>query len=88
MPHDVDYVLAKLDWMRRGRIWPNGLRYLWTDAFGVVLLVSLRDELADVNEQVFDLIQRDEGFYLQLIEPDRGGELTKIKAPTLLEDAG
>ena len=47
MPRDIDYVLAKLDWMRRERIWPNGLRYLWTDAFGVVLLLSLRDELAD-----------------------------------------
>jgi hypothetical protein len=47
MPHDLDYVLAKLDWMRRGHIWPNGLRYLWTDAFGVVLLVSLRNELGD-----------------------------------------
>jgi hypothetical protein len=38
---DVDYVLRKLEWMRAERIWPNGLRYLWTDAFGVVLLVSL-----------------------------------------------
>lgn len=47
MPHDVDYVLAKVDWMRRARIWPNGLRYLWTDAFGVVLLLSLRDELGE-----------------------------------------
>jgi hypothetical protein len=27
--------------MRAERIWPNGLRYLWTDAFGVVLLASL-----------------------------------------------
>jgi hypothetical protein len=27
--------------MRERRIWPNGRRYLWTDAFGVVLLVSL-----------------------------------------------
>ncbi|MGA7486699.1 MAG: hypothetical protein WBW74_07145 [Xanthobacteraceae bacterium] len=27
--------------MREQNIWPNGLRYLWTDAFGVVLLVSL-----------------------------------------------
>src|SRR5215211_3857789 len=27
--------------MRSERIWPNGLRYLWTDAFGVVLYVSL-----------------------------------------------
>ena len=41
MLHDVDYVLAKLDWMRAERIWPNGLRYLWTDAFGVVLYLSL-----------------------------------------------
>lgn len=39
--NDVDYVLKKLDWMRQERIWPNGLRYLWTDAFGLVLYVSL-----------------------------------------------
>ena len=39
--HDVEFVLKKLRWMRERRIWPNGLRYLWTDAFGVVLLVSL-----------------------------------------------
>jgi hypothetical protein len=38
---DLDYVLGKLDWMREERIWPNGLRYLWTDAFGLVLYVSL-----------------------------------------------
>jgi hypothetical protein len=44
-------------------------------------------ELALVNEQVFELIQRDEEFYLQLIEPDRGGELATIKAPVLLDDA-
>src|SRR5215217_2228481 len=37
----IDRVLAKLAWMRAEQIWPNGLRYLWTDAFGVVLLVSL-----------------------------------------------
>jgi hypothetical protein len=42
---DIDYVLEKLDWMRAHQIWPNGLRYLWTDAFGVVLLASLSDEL-------------------------------------------
>lgn len=40
---DTAYVLKKLDWMREERIWPNGLRYLWTDAFGLVLLVSLYD---------------------------------------------
>ncbi|MFW2391117.1 MAG: hypothetical protein ACN4EH_01855, partial [Methyloceanibacter sp.] len=38
---DIDYVLHKLSWMRVEKIWPNGLRYLWTDAFGVVLLASL-----------------------------------------------
>jgi hypothetical protein len=40
-------VLDKLGWMRDQQIWPNGLRYLWTDAFGVVLLVSLYHELQD-----------------------------------------
>jgi hypothetical protein len=48
---------------------------------------ALRDELANVNERVFEVIQRDERFYLQLIEPDRGGELAEIRAPVLLEDA-
>lgn len=38
---DTRYVLDKLAWMRAEHIWPNGLRYLWTDAFGVVVLVSL-----------------------------------------------
>jgi hypothetical protein len=34
---EVPMVLEKLDWMRRQGIWPNGKRYLWTDAFGVVM---------------------------------------------------
>jgi hypothetical protein len=42
---EIGYVLQKLDWMRSERIWPNGLRYLWTDAFGLVLLVSLYQAL-------------------------------------------
>jgi hypothetical protein len=42
---DTRYVLDKLAWLRAEGIWPNGLRYLWTDAFGVVLLVSLHAEL-------------------------------------------
>ncbi len=45
MTKNVAKVLRKLDWMREQRIWPNGMRYLWTDAFGVVLLVSLYHEL-------------------------------------------
>jgi hypothetical protein len=48
---------------------------------------ALREELAQINEQVFELIQRDDQFYLQLTEPGRGGELAAMKAPVLLEDA-
>src|SRR5205823_5448343 len=49
MLQDIDYVVNKLDWMRHRRIWPNGLRYLWTDAFGLVLLVSLYRKLGDLR---------------------------------------
>ena len=42
---EIEYVLDKLAWMREQSIWPNGLRYLWTDAFGLVLLVTLYKEL-------------------------------------------
>jgi hypothetical protein len=41
----VEATLGTLDWMRSERIWPNGSRYLWTDGFGVVLLVSLSEEV-------------------------------------------
>src|SRR6266702_169546 len=47
MLRDTEYVLRKLDWMRTEHIWPNGLRYLWTDAFGVVLYLSLFREFQD-----------------------------------------
>ncbi len=45
--NDPRYAIAKLAWMRTQNIWPNGLRYLWTDAFGVVLLVSLYAETGE-----------------------------------------
>ncbi len=44
---DLATVEAHLAWMRAERIWPNGTRYLWTDAFGVVLLVSLFHRLGE-----------------------------------------
>ncbi len=49
--------------MREQRIWPNGLRYLWTDAFGVVLLVSLyhrlgHSNLLDQAEQIVADVER------------------------------
>lgn len=47
MRTEITYVVDKLTWMRNEGIWPNGSRYLWTDAFGVILLVSLYEELGD-----------------------------------------
>ena len=45
--NDAHYAVAKLAWMRAQRIWPNGPRYVWTDAFGLVLLVSLYAQFGD-----------------------------------------
>lgn len=47
MRDTVPQVLERLAWMREEGIWPNGLRYLWTDAFGLVLFVSLYEELGE-----------------------------------------
>jgi hypothetical protein len=78
----IDYVLDKLRWMRAERIWPNGLRYLWTDAFGVVLLASLydvlaRDEFMDEAEwvvaEVDRVLGRPRGIRIGE-EPDRDGQ--------------
>ena len=60
---EIGYILDKLRWMRAEHIWPNGLRYLWTDAFCVVLLASLydalvRDEFLDEAERVIVEVDR------------------------------
>lgn len=44
---DLNYVFTKLAWMRAQQIWPNGLRYLWTDAFGLILLTSLYEKTGE-----------------------------------------
>lgn len=49
MTSDARAVLSRLRAMRERQIWPNGQRYLWTDAFGVVLLTSLHAELGDAR---------------------------------------
>ena len=41
MEKAIPAVLDRLAWLREQGIWPHGRRYLWTDAFGVVLLTSL-----------------------------------------------
>jgi hypothetical protein len=43
---------------------------------------ALADELAEINEHVFELIKRDDEFYRQLLEPDRGGELAELQMPS------
>lgn len=63
MNRNIEDVLARMKWMRDERIWPNGLRYLWTDAFGVTLLMSLHNQLQDVRylaeaEWVVDEVDR------------------------------
>jgi hypothetical protein len=79
---DISYVIEKLDWMRSMRIWPNGLRYLWTDAFGLVLLVSLYAELKDERflsdaewlvAEVERVLGRPRGIRIGE-EPDRDGQ--------------
>lgn len=79
---DVDRVLERLEWMREEEIWPNGLRYLWTDSFGVVLLLSLYRETGErrwlaeaerVVAEVEKVLGRDRGIRIGE-EPDRDGQ--------------
>ena len=46
---EVAYVTGKLQWMQEREIWPNGLRYLWTDAFGLVLYLSLYEKTGEAH---------------------------------------
>jgi len=82
MQRDAAYVLGKLNWMRERQIWPNGLRYLWTDAFGVILLVSLAEELKQTQflaeaeslvSEVDRVLGRQRGIRISE-EPDRDGQ--------------
>ena len=78
----TDYVQAKLAWMRTEGIWPNGRRYLWTDAFGLVLLTSLHartgqphylDEAEWLVAEVDRVLGRPRGIRIGEAE-DRGGQ--------------
>lgn len=75
-------MLRRLEWMRGERIWPNGPRYLWTDAFGVVLLVSLYRETGEdrwlaearrVVGEVEKVLGRERGIRIGEA-PDRDGQ--------------
>jgi hypothetical protein len=78
----VPKVLALLDRLHKRRVWPNGARYLWTDAFGVVLLVSLFRRLgdpsylrnaADVVAEVDRVLGRERGLRIGQA-PEREGQ--------------
>jgi hypothetical protein len=82
MDQSILYIQDKLRWMRANRIWPNGLRYLWTDAFGVVLLVSLYEKLGSQSyldeaewlvSEVDRVLGRSRGIRIGE-EPDRDGQ--------------
>lgn len=82
MLREVDWVLKKLAWMRAEAIWPNGLRYLWTDAFGLVLYVSLyrhtnEEKYLDLARhlvaEVDRVLRRPRGYRIGE-EPDRDGQ--------------
>jgi len=79
---EIDYVKQKLDWMEERKIWPNGLRYLWTDAFGLVLYLSLYQNTGDASylsraewlvKEVYRVLGRDKGLRIGE-EPDRDGQ--------------
>jgi hypothetical protein len=81
-PSSLPTVLERLEWMRSHAIWPNGLRYLWTDAFGVILLVSLFHETGqavhlaeaeDVVARVYQVLGRARGIRIGEA-PDRYGQ--------------
>lgn len=82
MLKNIDYVNEKLQWMEDEEIWPGGLRYLWTDAFGLVLLISLYYETGDDHylQKAKDLVAevdrvlgRDKGYRIGEAE-DRYGQ--------------
>jgi len=75
-------VVRKLEWMKERKIWPNGQRYLWTDAFGVVNLLSLYKKLGEekyliqaeeVVNNVYKVLGRKKGLRIGE-QPDRDGQ--------------
>jgi hypothetical protein len=45
----IDDVRERLAWLRQERIWPEGVRDLWADAFGLVVLLSLHERTRDAR---------------------------------------
>ena len=82
MTSNIPKVLKKLEWMKNQKIWPNGKRYLWTDSYGIILLVSLYketnqikylNEAESVIQDVKKVLGRKKGLRIGE-EPDRDGQ--------------
>lgn len=79
---NIEYVEQKLRWLEDNEIWPNGLRYLWTDAFGVVLYASLYEQTGHISwlnkaealiDNVYRILGRHRGLRIGEAE-DRDGQ--------------
>lgn len=78
----IELVIKRLAWLKERQIWPNGKRYLWTDAHGVLLLVSLhkytksQDYLTQAEslvKEVKRVLGRTKGYRIGQ-DPDREGQ--------------
>ena len=47
---NVRTCVARLEKARSEKIWPNGKRHLWSDALGLVLLISLYKEVSTLEK--------------------------------------
>ena len=79
---EVEEVERKLKWMSEEHIFPNGLRYLWTDSFGVCNYISLYKktgeegyikEAESLIEKVYKVLGRPKGLRIGE-EADRDGQ--------------
>lgn len=82
MEKKIEKVIQKLTWMESKKIWPNGKRYLWTDAYGLMLYVSLFRHFNDkiyldkselLVKNVKSILGRKKGFRIGE-DPERDGQ--------------
>ncbi|XP_065069038.1 uncharacterized protein LOC135694291, partial [Rhopilema esculentum] len=80
--NEISEIKDLLDFMRQEKIWPNGLRYLWTDAHGLCNLLTLYYASGDsaylieaeqLVTDVYKVLGRKKGIRIGE-EPDRDGQ--------------
>ena len=78
MSAKCEQLITKLQWMKEKKIWPNGLRYLWTDAHGVCALLTLYHELKVSRKLVVQLYRNTAGALVDLTWWDYVGNFKYI----------